>query len=311
MGSVRGLSEIHHLNLDGAIGHQRSSLRPSSARCSFSRSARFQDERSCRESPGPAVYDYPSALRSARSAVMGTAHSARSSRPSQDRHTGSRDRVQEPDTSVPDSGRGIGSKFRAPPRPTFGYAARGGQVMDTEFRRACPDHGYGADGPGFVYSPDHESVRPKSAPSYTIPGRKEAGTRTRSSTPAKVAPGSYPGARENAIGPQRTSQRRSASASTFGRADRFAAPKPASGGVTDECMDPRSDFGDPRNGTRASGRHASFGYASREGTAHAGISRGPGDRPVSSGLGSRRLPHPPVAPRQELLRYGDNLDKHI
>lgn len=314
MGSVRGLAGIDQVRLDDAIGPQRNSLRPNSARMAFARSRRFEEERSSQETPGPGVYDYASALKGV-SAVIGTAGSVMHARgrPASGRRTPDQDqdeaRVEEADAEIPDSGR---YRFNAPPRATFGYEERGGKVMDSEYLRACPTHGYGENGPGFVYQPDDRRVRPRSAPSYTIPGRRDkGGMPQRSSTPAKVAPNSYPGAKEDAIGVQRTSKRRTASASSFGRADRFPAPKPASGGLSDECMAVRSDFGDPRTGKRASGSHACFGSATREGTARAGVSRGAGDRPISAKLGKQNLPHPPVAPRQELIRYGDNWDKHV
>jgi len=306
MGSVRR-PPVEPIRLDGAIGAQRNSLRPTSARFSFSSRPRFPEERSSQDTPGPGDYQYPSVFRGPSpamdpsfhgvSAVIGTAGSSVNSRHEE------QDTVHEPEVAVPDSAR---LKFNAPPRATFGKEERMGKAMDFESLRACPDHGYGSNSPGLIYSPHERPARPRSAPGYTIRGRKAQGaTQKRSSTPTKVAPNSYPGAREDAIGVQRTSRRRTASASSFGRADRFPAPKPASGTCTEECMNVRSAFGDQRSGQRASGVHVGFGSARREGTAHAAANR-------EAQAGDKlNLPHPPLAPRQEILRYGDNLGKNF
>lgn len=263
--------------------------------------------------PGPGDYAPASALKHGVSAVIGTAGSVMHTKPYQDRERDGLDEPQEEASigSIPDSGR---FRFNAPPRMTFGHEERGAKAAsaDSEYLRECPSHGYGQNSPGFIYSPDDRRVRPRSAPSYTMRRRQGDGiAQQRSSTPAKVAPNSYPRAREDAIGVQRSSRRRTSSASSFGRADRFAAPKHANGGLTDECMPVRSDFGDARTSRRGSGRHATFGSATREGTTRAGVSRAAGDRPVSANISRPRLPHPPVAPRQELIRYGDNLGTPI
>jgi len=306
MGSVRGLDDYHSMLLDEAIGPQSSSLRPSSAKYSFPRSARLSEaEEKCRlDLPGPGEYDYSTGLTSGVSAIMGTARSAPA-------HTSRRHNESDykenfdPEASVPDASK---FKFHAPPRPTFGNAsARERRVMDCELLRACPDHGYGDHSPGLIYTPDHDRVRPRSAPHYSMRKRPTAGGHQRQTTPAKVGPSSYPGAKDDAIGVQRDSRRRTASASSFGRASRFAVPKPAAGCVSEECKSVRSDFGDRRTGARGSGRQATFGKASRDGTSRAVR----GERQVGAGLSRPKLPHPPVAPRQELLRYGDNLGKHI
>jgi hypothetical protein len=292
------------------VGPQRSSLRSTSARYSFPRSARLAEERAARlgeETPGPGLYDYASALKGV-SVVMGTARSDRGSVATSGKHQQeqSHARDDEYEDDVPDTGR---FRFNAPPRPTFGHEERGGKVMDSELLRSCPDHGYGTNSPGLVYSPDDSRVRPRSAPSFTMRKREAAANQQRSSTPSKVAPGSYAGAREDAIGVQRTSRRRSASASSFGRADRFSAPKSASGTLTDECYSAPSDFGDPRTGRRSSASHATFGKSTREAASRAGVRRSAGDRPVGAKISRPNLPHPPVAPRKEILRYGDNLSK--
>jgi hypothetical protein len=299
---------VSRLPLDSAIGTQRNSLRPTSGRFSFSSRPRFPDESKSRDTPGPGDYDKPSVFRGPSavrdhalhsvSAVIGRAGAAMDSRPSADEQDGRR---EQPEASVPDSAR---LRFNAPPRATFGKEERMGKVMDFEYIRACPDHGYGADSPGPIYSPHERPARPRSAPGYTIRARKEpvaqGDSQKRSSTPTKVAPNSYPGAREGAIGVQLSSRRRTASASSFGRADRFPAPKPAGGTLTEECANVRSVFGEKRSGRCNVG----FGSARREGTAHAN-----GSREADHNLARPPLPHPPLAPRQELLRYGDNLGK--
>lgn len=304
MGSVRGMSRIR---LDDAIGTQHNSLRQTSARHAFSRSARFgEDHRPDEDTPGPGGYEC-GALSAGPSVVIGTARSA----PVRSAPCTEPDPQDDYEAAIPDSGR---FRFNAPPRAVFGQsnqAERGGKMMDTEFLRACPQSGYGQNSPGLVYSPDDKRVRPRSAPSYTIRNSRKAETsQKRSATPTKVAPNSYPGAREEAIGAQRNSRRRTASASSFGRAERFPAPKPASGGVSEDCMNiPRSDFGDRRVGARGSGSHATFGRATRDGAARTTVSRAAGDRPVSANLSRPRIPHPPVAPRQEIIRFGDNFSK--
>jgi len=303
MGSVRR-PPVQPIRLDNAIGTQRNSMRPTSARFSFSSCSRFPDDKQSRDAPGPGDYDCPSVFRgttagmdqsiySGRSAVIGSARAAVDSRHEE------QDRGFEAEASIPDSAR---LKFNAPPRATFGKEERMGKVMDTEYIRACPDVGYGSNSPGLIYSPHERPARPRSAQGFTMRGRKDQGaTPKRSSTPTKVAPNSYPGAREEAIGTQRSSRRRTASCSSFGRAERFPAPKAASGTVTDECINPRSDFGDQRSGRRGAGVHTSFGSARREGTTHAGANREAVDR--------LNLPHPPLAPQKEILRFGDNLSK--
>lgn len=304
MGSVRGVHGISHINLDDAIGLQRNSLRPTSSRYSFPKSARLAEEKSCQDTPGPGIYNYPSALSSV-SVVMGTARSRRSeSTPYRDQDQECGDDLE----TIPDSSR---YRFGAPPRPTFGCSERGGKVMDTEFIRACgADHeGYGANGPGFIYSPDDKYTRPRSAPAYTLRGRQADKAPKRCSTPTKVAPNSYPGARQDAIGVQHSSRRRTARASSFGRAERFPAPKPAAGDVSEDCMGVRSSFGSRCAGSRRTCSHGTFGRATREGTARATATRSDGDKAIHANLSRQRLPHPPLAPRQEILRYGDNHQK--
>jgi len=309
MGSVRR-PPVKPIRLDGAIGAQRNSMRPTSARFSFSSRPRFPEDKQSRDMPGPADYDCPSVFRvptgrpedqsiySGRSAVIGTAGAAVDSRHEE------RDRgFETEEASVLDSAR---LKFNAPPRATFGKEERMGKVMDTEYIRACPDVSYGSNSPGLIYSPHERPARPRSA-GFTMRGRKDQGaTPKRSSTPTKVAPNSYPGAREDAFGVQHTSRRRTSSCSSFGRAERFPATKQASGTGTDDCSNPRSDFGDQRSGRRGAGVHTHFGsarrsYSSGEGTTHAGANREAVDR--------LNLPHPPLAPQKEILRFGDNLSK--
>lgn len=109
------------------------------------------------------------------------------------------------------------------------------------------------------------------------------------------------------MGIQVNSRKRSGSVSSFGRAERFPAPKPAAGTVSEECMEVRSAFGDQRSGRRGDGVHVGFGKSRREGPAHTGTSREGGGKPN----GGLNLPHPKIATRQELLRFGDNLDKNV
>lgn len=308
MGSVRR-PPVPAVRLDGAMGAQRNSMRPTSARFSFSSRPRFPDDKQSCDMPGPGDYDRPSVFRgptanidqsvySGRSAVIGTAGAAVDSRREE------RDKGFEREASVPDSAR---LKFNAPPRATFGKEERMGKVMDTEYIRACPDVAYGSNSPGLIYSPHERPARPRSA-GFTMRGRKDQGTvPKRSSTPTKVAPNSYPGAREDAFGVQQSSRRRTASCSSFGRAERFPAPKQASGTVTDDCINPRSDFGDQYSGRRGAGVHAHFGSARREGTTHAGANREA--RPPLATVDRLNLPHPPLAPQKEILRFGDNFSK--
>lgn len=292
MGSTRGFSGLHVDGLDAAIGPQRNSLRPNSARFSFGRSAQKRAEQQG-ETPGPACYECPSVQHSV-SAFIGTAVSESHVKPYP-----YPDLVDEPEAAIPDSSE---YRFDAPPRQVFGTAERGGKVSDFEYIRACPDHMYGDTGPGFVYTPDDRRTRPRSAPSYSMRKRQDSMARPR--TPAQVAPNSYAGANEEAIGVQRNSRRRTASASSFGRAERFPTQKRAEGGLSAECSSVRSAF------DRRSGRSGGYGFgtSTRDGSSRTCVSRGAGDRPASANLCRPKLPHPSVAPRQEIIRFNSNME---
>jgi hypothetical protein len=200
--------------------------------------------------------------------------------------------------TVPDSG---ALKYNVPPRTVFGKGGtRDGKATDFDTLRASPQHGYGEESPGIAYYPDDKRTRPRSAPSYTIRSRRGSSCSANQSTPTKVAPNSYPGAAERSIGVQRNSKHRTARSSSFSRSERFPAPKQANGSLTEECKPIESSFGDQRVGKKSSGYNATFGNAART-TAQAG------SRPTSANL---KIPHPPLlATRQELIRFGSNLEK--
>jgi hypothetical protein len=174
--------------------------------------------------------------------------------------------------------------------------------------RSCPQHRYGEISPGLIYQPDDRRARPRSAPSYSMRSRQaDAGCQR---TPAKVAPNSYEGAREASIGVQRDSRRRTARASSFSRSDRFPASKLAEGNLAEECKTVPSVFGKPRLGGKGnSGYNATFGTASRY-CATNRVARGEDE--LTNGRSNRpRMPHPPVAPHPEIIRYGSHFEKSI
>lgn len=203
-------------------------------------------------------------------------------------------------------------KFPASARPVFGRAQRGANVQDPELARNCPEARLGSAGPGFVYTPNDRRVsgRPRSAPSWTMCSRKPSETLVPvGSTTAKVAPSCY-GAGDGALGVQRDSRRKTGRSSSFSRSERFPTAKPFGGELTEECRPVDSGFGRQRTSRRGhgTGPSATFGFATRQGAQKAKIVRGPDEHPAAR-MGPPRMPHPQVASRQELIRYGSSTEK--
>mmetsp|Transcript_49377 Transcript_49377/g.92295 ORF Transcript_49377/g.92295 Transcript_49377/m.92295 type:complete len:289 (+) Transcript_49377:117-983(+) len=283
---------------EASIGPQQNSLRPTSARFSFAREARAQPFSGAPglDSPGPSVYYIPSCL-SARSGVIGSAEPSTKPYPYN----------EDPEAAIPDSSE---FRFNAPPRQPFGKEARDYEVFDYDYARAVPEHWHGRVSPGFVYSPDDRRARPSSAPSYSMRSRQSESVysaASRRGTPVKVAPGSYRS--EGSMGTQHDSRRKTARSSSFSRAERFPAPKPREGTVTDECKPVESSFGSQLNSRRHSNPRATFGSSTRESSARVRMSRGVADRPPSGNMSRPRIPHPPVARRQELIKHGSSMPK--
>eukprot|EP00931_Biecheleriopsis_adriatica_P051185 TRINITY_DN29665_c0_g1_i1.p1 TRINITY_DN29665_c0_g1~~TRINITY_DN29665_c0_g1_i1.p1 ORF type:complete len:305 (+),score=45.14 TRINITY_DN29665_c0_g1_i1:94-1008(+) len=284
-----------------SIGHQVNSLRPSSARYSFSREGRPSSARRHQQDvPGPGAYnvvDYESALSSA-SAFVGTsvARSSTYAPPASDQGVESQgDPYLEPWD-------GYDSKYPTPPCAVFGTEPRNADVSDLELLRECPEMRYGRLGPGHVYDPDDRKARPKSAgPCYSVPRARSASKASLSAAPS-VAPNSYQRHDQETMGGvQRSSKRRTSRASSFGRASRFPAPKPAEGSVSAECSNVMAAFGSSEAGRKQRRPPAAtFGCAPRDGGRAAGPAEG---RPPSARLGPPCMPHPSIAPRKEILKF--------
>mmetsp|Transcript_80588 Transcript_80588/g.236827 ORF Transcript_80588/g.236827 Transcript_80588/m.236827 type:complete len:297 (+) Transcript_80588:74-964(+) len=271
---------------------ERSSLRPSSARYSFSRQPRDSDlAGKSQDTPGPAAYDvsdYASALGQA-AAVVGTApRKTDVARPCESADA----EPQDPLEPYPDSN---DFRYPAPSSAVFGTEAKQAEVTNPDLLRVNPECRLGRAGPGFVYTPNERKVRPSSAPAYSIP-RGQQSSRPPSQTSSRISPQFYY-AEEAALGVQRDSRRKTRPASSFSKADRFAQPKQAEGEITAECK--------PVECGRRQRRppSATFGSSTREASAKTRNVRTPGDRGPSERMGPPRIPHPQVAPRQEILRY--------
>lgn len=286
------------------IGRQRNSLRPSSARYSFSR-GQGHNEAWKAETPGPADYevsDYASALGQA-SAFIGTSAQIEFNKGYHTQTT--------PDAPLADTSGAEELRYPSAPCAVFGSEVRDDQVLvDPELVRACPESRYGRTGPGFIYTPDDRRVRPSSAPSFSmLHAPRATQSAPQRATPETVSPAQYK--HEAAIGVQLDSRRKTARSSSFGRASRFPAPKPSGGDLTAECKPLDSCFGSSRGcpsgkAGKASRRApaATFGSATRSNSSRARLSTGPGDCPTAnSRFGPPRMPHPTVAPQKEILRY--------
>lgn len=276
-----------------SLGHQRSSMRPSSARYSFARSARSTPSvRQASEGPGPAAYVPPPSTASA--AFFGTGPQITGPlRPTTcfDGAVGPADCAE---AVQPKSARAV-----------FGREERGGAIVDPEVVRMCPETQYLRESPGLVYNPDFRKLsgsrgRPQSAPSYSIRGRCSQTRSQELSTPETVAPNSYR-PRVAAIGVQYESKRRTGRCSSFGRASRFPSTREAEGQLSAECSAASLPGPNGRRQHRAPSAH--FGSASRECSARARPCRPQADRPPSANLGPPRLPHPLVAPHREIVRW--------
>jgi len=282
------LLEPSDLTLDPSIGQQHSSLRPTSAQYSIPRGPRLPE--SCAETPGPTTYDVCSAVRSA-APVIGKAPLDSYLKPYP-----YPDVQDDEDVGIPDS-----SKLRYPAsaRAVFGTEQRDAELTNANLLRVSPEAGLGQQSPGFVYTPSDRKTRPRSAPSYTMRARGHRSSQPQEkpgSTPEKYQP-------QPSMGAQIQSKRRTARASSFGRASRFAESKPVGGELTAECKSVGSAFGGDNVGKHRRPTSATFGEAKRDDNARM--------RPCHDSAGypgacraPPRMPHPPVAPRKELIRYG-------
>lgn len=305
-----------------------SSLRRNSARSAFSHASRGlvsprrggsgQHVRApAAASPGPACYDVShskstcSSSSRPTSAVIGKAPRTGYLKPYAYPDVGvTEEAAQSPSGRPPKPPE---KKCSSAPRATFGRAAAradGAAGLDLELARACPQASYGQDSPGFIYTP---AERPRSAPASfprAVGARSGAPPRngkwstsaspSAAGTPPTVSPASSKA--DSAFGPQRNSRRRSSSASSFGRAQRFPVSRdPADGELTSECKADRAPIG-----RRSSS--VTFGSAPREcdlGRPHSGYGRAKsGNASDCVGSVSRpRLYHPPIPPQTVLLHY--------
>jgi len=290
---------VPSLCLDDSIGPQRNSLRPSSAGYSFPRSERTEvGGKVCKESPGPCLYENEVPTKHSQSAIFGTGVGRRDfPKPYQyqdiaeDYHFDSY----------------ADSRQKNSARACFGREGRGGEVRDFDLMKNCPEHRYGKSSPGFIYTPDDRKVRPQSAPAWTIPSRRpsSAGPSTcNSRRPSSVGPGSYQ-ATSGALGPQLNSRRKTARSSSFSRAERFPVQK-THGDLADECRSVDSAFGGQCTSRRKTASKATFGRSTRECNHSNGMKPLAADRPPSARMGPPRMPHPDVAPRKELIRFGSD-----
>jgi hypothetical protein len=277
---------------ESSIGHQASSLRPSSAGFSFGRSSRSRLADAGKDSPGP-VYLTPEAIGSAPTSVFGTA-SARAP-----------NHYPYPPSSVDllRSARSVDHadlKFPSARGTVFGTEMRG-DVKNAEVLRNSPEAGYGKAGPGFVYNPNDKPARPKSAPVYTMRARTPI-HQNRSSTPNRVAPNSYRS--EVAIGVQHESKKKTAPRSTFSRSDRFGKSKESSGDVSMQTAPIISCFGNQKVSGFKSQPSAGFGSATRESRGKSGNHCSGKDGGPAGRMGPPRMPHPKTAPIKEQIRFG-------
>lgn len=291
-----------HLH-DGALGHQRSSIRPTSASFSIGRSPR-----ACllgeKELPGPACYSKaPHICTGVPAAIFGDAP----------KDNGIYRPYSYPDVddlSVID----VSSVLPVSARAVIGREERGGRIIDPGLLRMCPEARYGHDGPGPKYEPNFRSVssgvnsitgrrqRPSSAPIIPRSGR---GAPKQDEHP-EVAPNSYR-TEDSGFGHQRVSHRRTSRSSSFSRSDRFAPPRRAQGELAAECTRAASTVGRDEAGRSNMRRppSASFGSSTREGSASRRTCPAAGDKHRSGPcLHPPRLPHPVVAPQRDLVRWG-------
>lgn len=293
---------------DAALGRQRSSMRPTSARYSMGRSPRGLQRSSSRETPGPAAYQRASQLgHGVPAAVFGD------TRQDEGSNFKSYPYPEVDDFNIVN----VASVLPTSSRTIIGQERRGGEFVDPELIRQCPESKHGREGPGPIYRPNYRSVscganqrgrRPSSAPAYSIGRERKASTGSASfdaSGKHNVAPNSYEA--EKSFGVQSNSKRRTARSSSFSRADRFAPPKRAAGNLASECSSAAPTLGRREVGRPAIRRppSATFGSASREASANRKMCVAPGDK-YPSRQHPPRLPHPPVAPQRELLKWGSS-----
>jgi len=282
-----------------ALGPQRLSVRPSSAKYSFGRCARRASLVGSQATPGPAAYDAQASKESVPAAFFGYAAQHEFARP-------------YPYPDLQEKAANLDFVQPASQCAVFGREARDNEVVDLDIVRSNPESRYGRESPGLLYTPDHTKVsrpggRPTSAPAYTIPGRSsKARLREPSRTPETVAPNSYQAA-ECTLGAQllADSRKRSSRSCAFGRASRFPATREASGQLASECTRSASTLGSADCGRHRQRRApaACFGSAPREGSARARLCRGPADRPPRARMLRPNLPHPPLALLKEQIKY--------
>lgn len=283
---------------EGALGRQRSSLRPTSASYSIARGARgcHAEEQ---EVPGPASYSkVPLFCTGVPSAVIGDAPKLGG--------------IAKPYLYPDVDGLGVidaASVLPAAGRPVIGREKRGGKITNPDLIRLCPEASYGHEGPGPKYKPKFRSAscgvniltgrrqRPASAPS--IP-RSERRAPNLDEFP-EVGPSSYK-LEESGFGLQLDSRHPSSRSSSFGRSGRFAPQRLAQGELAAECAPAASTVGRDEPGRNRMRRppSATFGFSTRGGAARALF-----DRPRTAAFGHPlRLPHPTVAPHKEVVMWG-------
>lgn len=288
---------------EGALGHQRSSLRPTSASYSIGRSLRGCHAEK-QEVPGPASYSKaPHLCVGVPAAIFGDApKDGGIAKPSlyPDVH----------DLSVID----VASVLPTSVRPVIGREERGGRIINADLLRICPEARYGHDGPGPKYRPCYRSVscgansitgrrqRPSSAPTIPRCGR----ITPKQDEHPDVGPSSYK-SEESGFGQQLDSRRPTSRSSCFSRADRFLPQRKDQGKLAAECALAAPTVGSHevgRNGMRRA-PSATFGSSTRESSTRARLCAAAGDRPRSAAFSHPlRLPHPTVASHRELVRWG-------
>jgi len=288
---------------DESLGPQVSSLRPSSARYSFARARNRAAWRSSQENtPGPGTYDinnYTAAQSCASkvcAATIGRPDSAKSARRME---APKEENYHQEGLTYPTEAWECTTAATPRKYMVFGTESRDAQVFDMDLLKECAHTRYGIVGPGLVYNPDDRRVRPSSA-RHSFP--RSRNSQVQSLSRDGVAPCAYQHDQDSIATKQANSKRRTAQAFSFGRASRFPATKRAEGARTAECVNGSSNFGCCEAGLKQRrAPTATFGYASRE--------EGPrlrphdAERPASARLGRLRVPHPELAPRQEILKF--------
>lgn len=290
----------------------RSSLWETPRRCTFSAGARDLQPGGCVTPPytkrGPGDYETPITAFRPNGAVMGNpAKLPAKPPPPCDEATVAR--VEDPTGMAADPSL---LKYSAAVRTVFGSEARSPHaVTNAEYLRSSPEAGHLRTSPGPVYDPDDRPARPRSAgPSWSMRGRRRGpdgaaekfGPRPRSSggTSSLVGPSTYH-AGAGAMGPQLESRRKTARASSFGRASRFPTSKPAGGQMIDECKSIGSQFGAGPQCRRSSS--ATFGSATRDQQQRVRLCRRGTDYGLNAYICQPNIAVPNIAPRKEIIRF--------